>query len=131
MDNMENILSAFSQEIRLRIALLLYDSSLCVNCLMKVLDLPQSTVSRHLALLRRGGIVRIRRDKTHCYYTYDKEGIFGQLKEGLINIYYETLKDIKPFKRDMGKLHEIKKECNADCKVGNYKPKSVRKGVRI
>src|SRR3972149_732274 len=80
MGNVENILSAFSQEIRLRMAILLLDSSLCVNCLKRVLGLPQSTISRHLAMMRRGGLVKVRRDNTHCYYTFDKEGHLGQLK---------------------------------------------------
>jgi ArsR family transcriptional regulator len=118
MDNMENILSAFSQEIRLRIALLLYDSSLCVNCLMKVLDLPQSTISRHLALMRRGGIVKVKRDSTHCYYTYDKDGPFGPLKKGLIDAYYENLRETNPFKDDRERLKRYESGCNADCEVG-------------
>lgn len=117
MGNVENILSAFSQEIRLRIAILLSDSSLCVNCLTRVLNLPQSTISRHLALLRRGGVVRVKRDNTHCFYTLDREGPLGELKERLIFTYYETLKALEPFRADLERLETIKKECNSDCRV--------------
>lgn len=98
-------------------AILLLDSSICVNCLMKVLSLPQSTISRHLALLRRGGIVRVTRDNTYCYYTLDKEGPLGRLKERLINSYFESLKDIQPFRSDLKRLREMQDECNADCRV--------------
>lgn len=98
-------------------AILLLDSSICVNCLMKVLNLPQSTISRHLSLLRRGGVVRVTRDNTYCYYTLDTEGPLGKLKEGLINSYFESLKNIEPFKSDLKRLRKMHDECSADCKV--------------
>lgn len=113
----ENILSAYSQEIRLRMAILLMDSSICVNCLMKVLNLPQSTISRHLSLLRRGGVVRVTRDNTYCYYTLDTDGPLGSLKERLINSYFESLKNKEPFKSDLKRLRKMHEECSADCKV--------------
>jgi len=118
MGNVENILSAFSQEIRLRMAILLLDSSLCVNCLKRVLGLPQSTISRHLAMMRRGGLVKVRRDNTHCYYTFEKEGHLGQLKKKLIYAYYENLKDEEPFRNDRKRLEKEESGCDADCRVG-------------
>ena len=51
---------ALSDETRLRILALLVCGELCVCDLMAVLDLPQSTVSRHLAYLRHAGLVEDR-----------------------------------------------------------------------
>ncbi len=59
---------AYSEEIRLRILALLGAGELCVCDLMAVLELPQSTVSRHLAYLRNAGLVEGRRQDAWVYY---------------------------------------------------------------
>jgi ArsR family transcriptional regulator len=59
---------ALSDETRLRILALLTNGELCVCDLMAVLDLPQSTVSRHLAYLRHAGLVEDRRRGVWMYY---------------------------------------------------------------
>lgn len=104
MRNFEEILSIFSQAIRLRIAILLLDSPLRVKNLVQILNLPQSTVSRHLALLTRSGILKV----TRCYYTFNNEDPFAPLNQRLIQTYYEVLKDMEPFKTDMERLWEIR-----------------------
>lgn len=100
----------------MRIAMLLWDSSLCVNCLVILFNLPQSTISRHLGLLRKSGIVRVTRDCTHCYYTIERNDT-GMLKQRLIHAYYEILRSVEPYKNDRKRLMEIKAACTADCKV--------------
>ncbi len=63
---------ALSDETRLRILSLLTTGELCVCDLMAVLDLPQSTVSRHLAYLRNTGLVEDRRQGIWMYYRLAK-----------------------------------------------------------
>jgi ArsR family transcriptional regulator len=54
MKHLAQTIKALSDPIRLRIVLLLQaEGELCVCDLMAVLRLPQSTVSRHLAYLKR------------------------------------------------------------------------------
>lgn len=54
---------------RLRVfALIASQESICVGDLVTVLDLPQSTVSRHLATLRQAGLLSTRRDGTWIHY---------------------------------------------------------------
>ncbi len=60
---------ALSDETRLRIVTLLSRGELCVCDLMAILDLPQSTVSRHLATLRHAGLVEDRRQGVWMYYS--------------------------------------------------------------
>lgn len=48
---------------------LLTQGEVCVGDLVAVLRLPQPTVSRHLAYLRRSGLVAVRRDSSRMYYT--------------------------------------------------------------
>jgi ArsR family transcriptional regulator len=67
-------IKALSDPIRLRIILLLQaEGELCVCDLMAVLKLPQSTVSRHLAYLKRSCWVDIRREGVWMYYTLSRE----------------------------------------------------------
>ena len=68
------IFKALGDETRLRImALLLGGQELCVCDLMAALDLPQSSVSRHLSYLRNAGLVDDRRQGIWMYYTINKE----------------------------------------------------------
>jgi ArsR family transcriptional regulator len=59
---------ALADETRLRILALLAEGELCVCDLMAILDMPQSTVSRHLAYLRNAGWVEDRRQGVWMYY---------------------------------------------------------------
>ena len=117
MANIKDILFAFSEEIRLRVILLLKDSRICVNCLTDVLSLPQSTISRHLSLLRRTGVAETRKDKLHSYYTLNTGEPFGLLKKRLATTFYNTIKDTEPFKGDFKRLKKVKNHCDADCKI--------------
>ena len=63
-----SLFKAFSDETRLRIMALLVHGELCVCDLMEVMELPQSTVSRHLATLRQAGLVEDRRQGVWIYY---------------------------------------------------------------
>lgn len=65
---------ALADETRLRILALLTDGELCVCDLMAILDLPQSTVSRHLAYLRNAGWVEDRRQGIWMYYRLVDDG---------------------------------------------------------
>ena len=65
------IFKALADETRLRIVLLLLDGELCVCEIIAALELPQSTVSRHLAYLKRTGWVRDRKQGVWMYYQLD------------------------------------------------------------
>ncbi len=62
------LFKALSEEIRLRILALLGGGELCVCDLMAALDLPQSTISRHLAYLKNAGWVEGERRGVWMYY---------------------------------------------------------------
>jgi ArsR family transcriptional regulator, arsenate/arsenite/antimonite-responsive transcriptional repressor len=64
----DRLFRAFSDRTRLRILHLLTKGEVCVGDLVTVLKLPQPTVSRHLAYLRRAGLVIVRRDSSWMYY---------------------------------------------------------------
>lgn len=63
-----SVLSAMCNQNRLMLLCQLIGTERSVNELSDLLSLAQSTVSQHLALLRREGLVRARRDgQTHFY----------------------------------------------------------------
>jgi ArsR family transcriptional regulator len=65
------LFKALGEPIRLRMLNLLRHGELCVCDLMAVLDLPQSTASRHLAYLRNTGWLTARRQNKWIYYRFD------------------------------------------------------------
>lgn len=60
---------AFADRNRLRILHLLRHGEMCVGDLVKILRIPQARVSRHLAYLRRSGLVDARRETLWIYYS--------------------------------------------------------------
>jgi ArsR family transcriptional regulator len=93
MNHLAQTIKALSDPIRLRIVLLLQtEGELCVCDLMEVLKLPQSTVSRHLAYLKRSCWVEIRREGVWMYYSLSRESctickeLLQTLKQHAINL---------------------------------------------
>jgi ArsR family transcriptional regulator len=62
------LLKAFADPVRLRLLSLLAGGEVCVCHLHEALGLPQPTVSRHLAYLRKRGIVVGRKDGLWVHY---------------------------------------------------------------
>src|SRR3954452_1016785 len=68
IDALETVFKALADKTRLRILALLGDNEVCVCHIHDSLGIPQSTVSRHLAYLRKSGIVAVRRDGVWMHY---------------------------------------------------------------
>src|SRR6187397_3416546 len=68
IDRLEDACKALADKTRLRILSLLGNNEVCVCHLHDSLGLPQPTVSRHLAYLRRAGLVDARRDGVWMHY---------------------------------------------------------------
>ena len=68
MEALRQIFKTLADPTRLRILLLVEREELAVQELMQVLDMAQSTVSRHLGILREAGLLDDRRDGTFVYY---------------------------------------------------------------
>lgn len=62
------VFRALSDPTRLRILNLLKGGELCVCDLVDILEMPQPTVSRHLAYLRKTGLVLTRKEGHWNYY---------------------------------------------------------------
>ena len=65
---MERFFQALGDNTRLRLLNLMGDHEICVCYLVEILDQPQPKISRHLAYLRRAGIVAARREGKWMHY---------------------------------------------------------------
>jgi len=95
------IFKALSQSIRLRIVIMLLDRELCVCDLIQLLQLPQSTVSRHMSRLRAAGLVIDRREGKWVHYRL-AAGTDRRL-DGLFK-YLRSLRDLPPYGDDLANL---------------------------
>ena len=62
LDELTQVYAALAEPTRLRILSLLSDEEICVCDTHASLDVPQPTASRHLAYLRKSGLVEARRE---------------------------------------------------------------------
>ena len=79
-DEASGLLKALSNRHRLLIICQLIDSERSVGELAEFLKLRDSTVSQHLALLRRDGLVSARRDAQTIFYSIASEPARDVLK---------------------------------------------------
>jgi ArsR family transcriptional regulator len=109
-----SLFKALADETRLRILALLTTGELCVCELMGVLELPQSTVSRHLAYLRNAGWVQGRREGVWMYYRLAE---FSEpLQAKLAELLHDELPRRKEINHDLERLRAVQKSLTEkDC----------------
>ncbi len=73
MFDMLTLFRALSDENRLRILLALKNHPLCVCEIASLLELAQSTTSKHLSILRQARLLEQKRHKRRTYYTLPTE----------------------------------------------------------
>ncbi len=71
VEALHRVLRTLGDPTRLRILALLASEELAVQDLVRILDVPQSTVSRHLAVLREAGVLRDRKEGTYSYSRFE------------------------------------------------------------
>jgi len=98
----DRLLKALAEPTRLRIAMLLTHGELCVCDLTATLDLPQSTVSRHIAVMRTAQIVTDRRSRKWVHYRLSQEPLASQITAVL----EQVLLSQEPYAQDRRKLRE-------------------------
>jgi ArsR family transcriptional regulator len=83
--NLELLFTALADRTRLRLLNLMGDDEVCVCFFVEVLQTNQPKISRHLAFLRRAGIVEARRDGLWMHYRIAETG-----NEDINKILYQT-----------------------------------------
>jgi ArsR family transcriptional regulator len=120
IDRLEAAFKALADKTRLRILALLGSNEVCVCHLHDSLGLPQPTVSRHLAYLRRSGLVTARRDGVWMHYEVARsldpaiQRILDAAVEALNHV-SATNRDRQQFQRSFGQLYVIDTPAGGTC----------------
>lgn len=105
--NVNLLFRAFSDRTRLRILHLLRGGEVCVGDLVKVLRVPQPTASRHLAYLRRAGLVRTRKQGLWTYYSLAP--VRGEFHRSLLDCLGTCFREIPELEADARRYARIQK----------------------
>ena len=120
VDELENVFKALADKTRLRILALLGNNEVCVCHLHDSLGLPQPTVSRHLAYLRKSRLVAARRDGVWMHYQVSRSlnpvirGVVAAAV-GAVQQLPATTQDRKQFQRSFGQLYVLDSPAGGAC----------------
>src|SRR5262245_59050297 len=101
---MENIFKALADETRLRILGLLLTGEVCVCDIHESLKIPQSKASRHLAYLRRSGLVETRRDGLWIHYRLGR--LADPVLEAIVGAAGHALSHVDVVRKDAERLQK-------------------------
>jgi ArsR family transcriptional regulator len=96
---------AFSDRTRLRILHLLQDGERCVGDLVEILRIEQPSASRHLAYLRRAGLVRVRKAGNWSYYALSPSA--APFHQKLLECLACCVREIPELRRDTARAEQI------------------------
>ncbi len=120
IDQLEDAFKALADKTRLRILGLLGNNEVCVCHIHDTLALPQPTVSRHLAYLRRSGLVDTRRDGVWMHYQVSRS--LDPTIRSVVTAAVDALKkvpaatqDRKQFQRSFGQLYVLDTPAGGSC----------------
>lgn len=120
IDQLEEVFKALADKTRLRILALLGNNEVCVCHIHDSLGVPQPTASRHLAYLRRSGLVTVRRDGVWMHYQVSKS--LDPVVQNVVNAAVEALgqlpataSDRKQFQRSFGQLYVLDSPAGGAC----------------
>ena len=120
IDLLEDTFKALANRTRLRILALLGNNEVCVCHIHDSLSLPQPTVSRHLAYLRRTGLVSTRRDGVWMHYRVSTalapeiRQVLDASVDALARL-TTTTKDRAHFQKTFGQLYVIPADTGGAC----------------
>lgn len=120
LDQLEDTFKALADRTRLRILALLGNNEVCVCHIHASLGLSQSTVSRHLAYLRRAGLVTARRDGVWMHYRVsvslapEIRQVLDVSVEALARLTMTT-KDRAQFQKTFGPLYVLPADTGGAC----------------
>src|SRR5256886_15469477 len=103
MDNrlhkLERVCRALADPTRLRIVALLAGGEICVCHIHESLRIPQPKTSRHLAFLRRAGLVATRKDGLWVHYRLADPA--DPAAKAVLHTALQTVRQVPPANRDL------------------------------
>ena len=123
MKNVALLFAALADVNRLRLLNLMREGEVCVCFLHGALNANQPRVSRHLAYLRRAGVVEARRQGKWQYYRLNP---LPKPMQRVLDAALDALKTVPQLKRDQ---ERVKKICCSPEKFGLPDPADSNQGV--
>ena len=97
-----DFLKALAHPTRLKVIEFLKKGERNVGDMMKALDIEQSNLSRHLAVLKQNGILKTKQERTTVYYDIQDHDIFKVLRP-IAEILRKKFKDAELILNSLGK----------------------------
>ena len=104
-----SIAKALSDESRLRALLAVKGGELCVCQIIQVLDLSPATVSKHMDILERAGLVSRRRQGKWRYYKLADDSTNGAASSALSWVLVRLRRDPQ-LARDARKIRKVRRQ---------------------
>jgi ArsR family transcriptional regulator, arsenate/arsenite/antimonite-responsive transcriptional repressor len=104
-----DVMKALSDESRVRILMFLGNRELCLCQVIDVLGLAPSTISKHLSVLHRAGLIQRRKEgRWHYYRLSDGKG--SRLVRSALKLAKESLEETTEVKKDSVKIGKVLKK---------------------
>ena len=120
IDHLESVFKALADKTRLRILALLGNNEVCVCHIHDCLGVPQPTASRHLAYLRRSGLVDVRREGVWMHYQVARsldpavQTVLNAAVDAVTRV-PTTADDRKQFQKAFGQLYVMSTPNGGSC----------------
>ena len=101
---LDRLFRALADPTRLRLINLIAEQEICVCYFVEVIDAPQPKISRHLAYLRRLGIVAVRREGKWMHYRLAMPA--DSHAAAILKMTVDALKKNGDFQRDFERLEK-------------------------
>ncbi len=108
MQQFVNITRALSDANRVRALLALHGGDLCLCQIIELLKLSPSTVSKHMAILRQAGLVRMRKEGRWIYYNLPNGGAAPAVAAA-VKLVKQCLADDALAKKDARALSKVRR----------------------
>jgi len=113
LSDAQTVFNALADPTRFRILNLLSEVELCVCDIMKVLREPQSKISRHLAYLKKSGLVAVRKEGLWVYYSLAPQK--AKSSKAILGSLTCCRSDFEELRKDLEVLEKVKNKLVACC----------------
>ena len=110
MEKLVSVAKAISEEKRLRILMALKEGKLCSCQLSELLGLTESTISTHMSILKRTGLVESKKNGRWVYYSLPED--MSLVVKNALKMVFVQLEGSKIIAKDRKKLQKVK-----ECKI--------------
>ncbi len=114
MNEVTTALKALSEEIRIRLLLVLLKEEACVCELMATFDMAQSKLSHHLIALRDAGFIKDEKRGKWNYYSIDTKSL-DSMRKNLLGSLSSWLSDDSIIEKDRATLEKVKDRMQICC----------------